>query len=38
MQRRHDIDALRVIAFWLLILYHVGMVYVLDWDYHVKSS
>ena len=38
MQRRHDIDALRVIAFGLLILYHVGMVYVLDWDYHVKSS
>ena len=38
MQRRHDIDALRVIAFALLILYHVGMVYVLDWDYHVKSS
>ena len=24
MQRRHDIDALRVIAFCLLILYHVG--------------
>ncbi|MEO8366954.1 MAG: acyltransferase family protein [Pseudoxanthomonas sp.] len=38
MQRRHDIDALRVIAFCLLILYHVAMVYVADWDYHIKSS
>jgi len=38
MPRRHDIDALRVIAFGLLILYHVGMVYVGEWDYHVKSS
>lgn len=36
--RRYDIDALRVIAFSLLILYHVGMFYVLDWDWHVKSS
>jgi surface polysaccharide O-acyltransferase-like enzyme len=38
MQRRHDIDALRVIAFALLILYHCAMVYVADWDYHLKSS
>ena len=37
MQRRHDIDALRVLAFALLILYHVGMVYVADWGFHVKS-
>jgi peptidoglycan/LPS O-acetylase OafA/YrhL len=36
--RRHDIDALRAIAFALLILYHVSMVYVFDWDYHIKSS
>ena len=35
--RRHDIDALRVIAFGLLILYHVGMVYVDDWGFHIKS-
>lgn len=34
--RRHDIDALRVLAFGLLILYHVGMFYV-SWDWHVKS-
>ena len=38
MQRRRDIDALRVIAFGLLILYHVGMVYVAEWGFHVKSS
>lgn len=37
-RRHHDIDALRVIAFALLILYHVGMVYVFDWGYHVKSD
>lgn len=36
--RRHDIDALRVIAFALLILYHVGMFYVPDWGWHVKSG
>ncbi|MDX1570855.1 MAG: acyltransferase family protein [Xanthomonadales bacterium] len=35
--RRHDIDALRVFAFGLLILYHVGMFYV-PWDWHVKSA
>ncbi len=38
MQRRHDIDALRVIAFCLLILYHVGMVYVAEWGFHIKST
>jgi surface polysaccharide O-acyltransferase-like enzyme len=37
MLRRHDIDALRVIAFALLILYHCAMVYVAQWDYF-KSS
>ena len=34
--RRHDLDALRIAAFGLLILYHVGMVFV-TWDFHVKS-
>lgn len=38
MNRRHDIDALRVLAFGLLILYHVGMFYVADWGWHVKSA
>ena len=37
-RRRHDIDALRVIAFSLLILYHVAMFYVEEWGWHVKSS
>ena len=37
MTRRYDIDALRVFAFSLLILYHVGMFYVADWDWHIKS-
>lgn len=35
--RRHDIDALRAIAFALVILYHVGMYYVADWSWHIKS-
>ncbi|MBK6417442.1 MAG: acyltransferase [Thermomonas sp.] len=36
MQRRHDIDWVRILAFGLLVLYHVGMYYV-SWDWHVKS-
>ena len=36
MQRRHDLDWVRVSAFALLVLYHVGMYYV-TWDWHVKS-
>ncbi|MGJ7497107.1 acyltransferase family protein [Variovorax sp. RT4R15] len=35
--RRHDIDALRALAFGLLILYHVGMAYVAGWPWHLKS-
>ena len=31
------LDWVRIIAFFVLILYHVGMVYV-SWDYHVKST
>lgn len=37
MERRHDIDTLRVAAFAVLILYHAGMVYVDGWGFHVKS-
>jgi glucan biosynthesis protein C len=37
MTRRHDIDALRVLAFALLILYHLAMLYVADWQWHLKS-
>ncbi|MEO6365260.1 MAG: acyltransferase family protein, partial [Luteimonas sp.] len=36
MTRRHDLDWIRVCAFALLVLYHVGMYYV-TWDWHVKS-
>jgi len=36
MQRRHDLDRVRVFAFCLLVLYHVGMYYV-SWGWHVKS-
>ncbi|MES2951220.1 MAG: acyltransferase family protein [Pseudomonadota bacterium] len=38
MNRRHDIDALRALAFGLLILYHLCMLYVAEWGWHVKSS
>ncbi len=36
MTRRYDLDWIRVIAFGVLVLYHVGMYYV-SWDWHVKS-
>jgi peptidoglycan/LPS O-acetylase OafA/YrhL len=38
MSRRHDIDALRALAFALLILYHLAMLYVGDWGWHLKSA
>lgn len=37
MHRRHDIDALRALAFALVILYHVAMYYVAGWGWHLKS-
>jgi glucan biosynthesis protein C len=37
MNRRHDIDALRALAFAVVILYHVAMYYVADWHWHLKS-
>ena len=36
--RRADLDWLRILAFGLLIFYHIGMLYVANWGYHVKSS
>lgn len=36
--RQHHIDALRALAFGLLILYHIAMLYVHDWGWHLKSS
>ncbi len=35
--RRYDLDWLRIIAFGLLIFYHIGMFYV-TWGWHVKSA
>jgi glucans biosynthesis protein C len=35
-ERTFFLDWLRIIAFGLLVLYHVGMYYV-TWDFHVKS-
>ena len=35
--RRFDLDWLRIVAFGLLIFYHVGMFYV-TWGWHVKSN
>jgi peptidoglycan/LPS O-acetylase OafA/YrhL len=35
--RRYDLDWLRIIAFGVLILYHIGMFYV-NWSWHVNSS
>lgn len=37
MERHYGLDWLRVGAFGLLILYHVGMVFV-PWDFHVKTT
>jgi hypothetical protein len=34
--RRVDLDWVRIGAFGLLILYHVGMFYV-PWSWHIKS-
>ena len=36
-ERRYNIDWTRVIAFDLLILYHVGMIFV-PWHYHIKNN
>lgn len=37
-ERRYDLDWLRVIAFGVLIFYHIGMYYVADWQWHIKSD
>ncbi len=35
--RRNDLDWLRVIAFYILIFFHVGMVFV-PWEFHLKNN
>ncbi|VXB58429.1 Glucan biosynthesis protein [Flavobacterium sp. 9AF] len=37
MERRYDLDWLRVIAFGLLIFYHIGMFFV-PWGWHIKNN
>lgn len=37
MNRRHDLDALRALAFALVIVYHLAMAYVAGWPWHLKS-
>lgn len=37
MTRRYDLDWLRIGAFGLLILYHIGMVFV-PWEFHIKTA
>ncbi|MGT2500396.1 acyltransferase family protein [Bradyrhizobium guangxiense] len=37
MDRRIDLDWVRILAFGLLIFYHVGMLYV-SWGFHIKSA
>jgi hypothetical protein len=36
--RRYDLDWLRVAVFGLLICFHIGMFYVQNWGWHVKSQ
>jgi hypothetical protein len=36
--RRYDLDWLRVLAFGSLIFFHIGMVYVEHWGFHIKSQ
>lgn len=35
-ERRIDLDWVRILAFGLLIFYHVGMLYV-SWGFHIKG-
>lgn len=37
-KRLYYLDWLRVFVFAILILYHIGMLYVADWEFHYKSS
>ncbi len=38
VQRLYELDWLRVLAFGVLIFYHVGMLYAYNWEYHYKSQ
>ncbi len=38
MERRHDIDWLRVIAILLVLYFHTAMLFVPEWDWHIKNG
>ena len=37
MERRYDIDWLRVIAIILVLYFHVAMIFTAEWDFHIKN-
>ncbi|MFY0689395.1 MAG: acyltransferase family protein [Cyclobacteriaceae bacterium] len=38
MQRRHDIDWLRIIAIVLVLYFHVAMIFTEEWEWHIKNE
>ncbi|MEQ8628524.1 acyltransferase family protein [Ekhidna sp.] len=38
MERRHDIDWLRVIAIILVLYFHTAMIFTAEWDWHIKND
>ncbi|MFZ6801003.1 acyltransferase family protein [Undibacterium sp. Di24W] len=36
--RRNDLELLRIVALFILIFYHTGMLYVSGWGFHYKSE
>ena len=38
VERLHFIDALRVVAILLMFFYHTAMIFVAEWDWHIKNS
>ena len=38
MNRRYDIDWLRVIAIVLVLYFHTAMIFVEEWDWHIKNE
>jgi peptidoglycan/LPS O-acetylase OafA/YrhL len=38
MERRHDIDWLRVIAIILVLYFHTAMIFTAEWGWHIKNQ
>ncbi|MEP1032433.1 acyltransferase family protein [Ekhidna sp.] len=38
MERRHDIDWLRIIAIILVLYFHTAMIFTAEWDWHIKND